>query len=154
MLKVQIYREGIAPFKFRKSAENFFGKDLTDEEKFFGEIEIIGEIVSDGKTFLARGQATCSRKFFCDRCLEPASGEIVCNFDEEIDDKDISENVVDITELVRDTFLAGLPIQNLCREDCKGLCPVCGKNLNCEKCECDRLIVDPRLASLKELKLD
>ncbi len=154
MLKVQIYREGSAPFKFKKEAEIFFGKDLSDEEKFFGDIEIVGEILNDGKTFVARGRATCSRNFFCDRCLEPSSGEIICDFEEEIDDENISENVADITELVRDTFLASLPIQNLCREDCKGLCPVCGKNLNTEECECDRLIVDPRFASLKDFKLD
>ena len=154
MLKVQIYRDRTAPFKFRKTAEIFFGKDLVDEENFFGEIEIVGEVVNDGRTFVARGKATCNRKFFCDRCLEPSSSEIVCDFDEEIADEDISENVVDITELVRDTFLAGLPIQNLCREDCKGLCPVCGKNLNTGECECDRLIADPRLASLKDFKLD
>ena len=154
MLKVQIYREGTAPFKFRETAEIFFGKELASEEKFFGEIEIVGEIVNDGKTFIARGKAVCSRNFFCDRCLEPSSGEIVCDFDEEIDDDDITDNVVDITELVRDTFLASLPIQNLCREGCKGLCPVCGKNLNNGKCECDRLNVDPRLATLKDFKLD
>jgi len=154
MLKVQIYREETAPFKFRKTAEIFFGKDLVDEENFFGDIEIVGEIVNDGKTFVARGKAVCNRKFFCDRCLEPSSGEVVCDFDEEIADEDISENVVDITELVRDTFLASLPIQNLCREGCKGLCPVCGKNLNTGECECEKLIVDPRLAFLKDFKLD
>ena len=154
MLKVQIYRQGIAPFKFRKSAEDFFGEDLAGEENFFGEIEIVGNIESDGKIFVAKGKATCSRKFFCDRCLSPSSDEIVCEFDEEIDDKDISENVADITELVRDTFLASLPIQNLCRENCKGLCPVCGKNLNDGECECDRLVVDPRLASLKDFRFD
>ena len=154
MLKVQIYRDGVAPFKFRKEAEIFFGKDLVSEENFFGSIEIVGEVLNDGKTFVARGKATCSKKFFCDRCLEPSSGEIVCDFEEEIDSENIVDNVADITELVRDTFLASLPIQNLCREDCKGLCPVCGKNLNTEECECDRLNIDPRFASLKDFKLD
>ena len=154
MLKVQIYREGIAPFEFRKSAENFFGKDSADEEKFFGEIEIVGKIESDGKIFFARGKIACRRNFFCDRCLEPSVKKIVCDFNEEIAEEDILDNVVDITELVRDTFLASLPIQNLCREDCKGLCPVCGKNLNDGDCECDRLNLDPRLATLKDFKLD
>ena len=154
MLKVQIYGEGVVPFEFRQSAEFFFGNETAEEENFTGEIEIVGEIVNDGKTFIARGKAVCSRDFFCDRCLEPSSGEIVCDFDEEIDDEDITDNVVDITELVRDTFLASLPIQNLCRGGCKGLCPVCGKNLNDGECECDRFIVDPRLASLKDLKFD
>ena len=154
MLKVQIGREGTAPFKFSESAEIFFEKVSTDEESFFGELEVVGEIVNDGKTFVARGKSTCRRKFFCDRCLESSTDEIVCNFDEELTDKEITENVADITELVHDTFLASLPIQNLCREDCKGLCPVCGKNLNNENCECEKFIADPRLAILKNLNLD
>ena len=155
MLKVQIRRGGTVPFEFRKSAEVFFGKDLTDEENFFGEIEIVGEIANDGKkTFIARGRIACQRKFFCDRCLSPSTEKVLCSFDEEIDGKDISENVADITEIVRDTFLASLPIQNLCREDCKGLCPICGKNLNEENCKCNRLNLDPRLAALRDFKID
>ena len=154
MLKVQIHRDSNAPFEFSKSAEIFFGKDLVAEENFVGEIEIVGEIIHDGKTFVARGTANCQKIFNCDRCLEPSSGKIVCNFEEEIDGNDIEENIADITEIVRDTFLANLPIQNLCREDCKGLCPVCGKNLNTGDCNCDRFIVDPRLAVLADLKID
>ena len=154
MLKVQIHREDIEPFEFKKSADIFFGKDLSDEEKFIGEIQISGEIIHDGTTFLAKGKAACQRNFFCDRCLSPSVENVVCEFNEEIEPENISENVADITELVRDTFLASLPIQNLCRADCKGLCPVCGKNLNDGDCECDRFIVDPRLAALKDFKLD
>ena len=154
MLKVQIHRAENSPFEFNKSAEFFFGKDLTDAENFIGEIKIVGEVVNDGKTFIARGTAACQRNFLCDRCLTPSSEKVICEFDEEIDPKDISENLADITEIVRDTFLASLPIQNLCRADCKGLCPVCGKNLNNGECECDKFIVDPRLATLKDFKLD
>ena len=154
MLKVQIGREGTAPFKFSESAEIFFEKVSTDKENFFGGFEVVGEIVNDGKTFVARGKSSCQRNFFCDRCLEPSVEKIFCEFDEELTSEEITENVADITELVRDTFLANLPIQNLCRSDCKGLCPVCGKNLNNGDCECDRSNFDPRLAVLKNFKLD
>ena len=154
MLKVQIGREDTAPFKFEESAENFFGEGLADEESFFGKLEVVGEIVKSNGFYVARGKTTCQRNFFCDRCLNKSSREFVCEFDEELTDKEIVENVADITELVRDTFLAGMPIQNLCRDDCKGLCPVCGKNLNDGDCDCDKLKVDPRLAVLKNLKLD
>ena len=129
MLKVQIYGEGVVPFEFRQSAEFFFGNETAEEENFTGEIEIVGEIVSDGKNFLAKGTATCQRNFLCDRCLAPSSEKMLCEFEEEILPEEISDNLVDITELVRDTILASLPIRNLCRESCKGLCPVCGKNL-------------------------
>lgn len=154
MLKVQIGRGDTVPFEFKESADIFFGKVLTEEENFFGEIEVVGEIINSNGTYTARGKTACQRNFFCDRCLTKSSGKIICEFDEELDDAEISENVADITELVRDTFLASMPIQNLCRDDCKGLCPVCGKNLNDGDCNCDRLKIDPRLAVLKNLKLD
>ena len=154
MLKVQLHRGETVPFEFRKSAEIFFGKDLADEENFFGEIEIDGEIISDGKSFIARGKTSCQKNFLCDRCLSPSTEKIIVGFDEEISAENISENIADITEIVRDTFLASLPMQNLCREDCKGLCPVCGKNLNVGNCECDRLNVDPRLTALKDFFID
>ena len=154
MLKVQIGKGGVAPFEFKGLVEKFFDEDFLESGGFSGEIEIGGEIVNDGKTFIARGKAACRRNFTCDRCLTAADENFVCEFDEELAEEDISENLADITELVRDTILAGLPIRNLCSADCKGLCPICGKNLNDGECDCDKFIVDPRLASLKDLKLD
>ena len=58
---------------------------------------------------------------------------------------------IDITELVRDTVLAAQPLSKLCKPDCKGLCPVCGADLNQGDCGCDRFIPDPRMAALQEL---
>ncbi|NMA14219.1 MAG: DUF177 domain-containing protein [Clostridia bacterium] len=40
-------------------------------------------------------------------------------------------------------------MKTLCREDCKGLCPICGSNLNIKQCRCERESIDPRLAALK-----
>ena len=154
MLKVQIGREDRVPFEFSEEAVIFFGAEMAAEERFSGEVEVVGEIVNDGRKFIARGKASCLRSFECDRCLTPASEKFSCEFEEELAAEDIQENVADITELVRDTALANIPLKSLCREDCKGLCPVCGKNLNEGNCECDRLIADPRLAILKDLKLD
>lgn len=154
MLKVQIGREANVPFEFSEEAVIFFGAELAAEENFSGNVEVSGEIVNDGKNFVARGKAACLRNFVCDKCLEQSSEKFFCEFDEELAAEEIAENVADITELVRDTILASLPIKNLCRADCKGLCPVCGKNLNNGDCDCERFTADPRLAILKDLKLD
>ena len=70
-------------------------------------------------------------------------------FNEELDRMDIEDDVADLTEMIRDTLIASQPIRNLCKEDCKGLCPICGVNLNESECDCDRLVVDPRLEALK-----
>jgi uncharacterized protein len=61
--------------------------------------------------------------------------------------------VIDLDPLVREQLVLSLPAYPVCREDCKGLCPVCGANLNERECGCDRHVPDPRLAGLKNLKL-
>ena len=53
-----------------------------------------------------------------------------------------------ITELVA----GALPLKAICREDCKGLCPHCGLNLNVEQCSCAEPIEDPRWSALKEIR--
>lgn len=61
--------------------------------------------------------------------------------------------VIDLDPLVREQLVLALPAYPLCREDCKGLCLVCGTNLNERECGCDRRVPDPRWAGLKNLKL-
>ncbi|MDD2499121.1 MAG: DUF177 domain-containing protein, partial [Desulfitobacteriaceae bacterium] len=61
---------------------------------------------------------------------------------------------IDILPQVLQTILLELPMKVLCREDCKGLCPVCGTNLNIKECRCERESIDPRLAALKNLLND
>ena len=60
-------------------------------------------------------------------------------------------DVVDITEAVREGLLVAKPLQVLCKEECRGLCPVCGVDRNVESCDCDTDTVDPRLVALKQL---
>ena len=61
-------------------------------------------------------------------------------------------DTLDITDIVRESILAELPQKVLCKDDCRGLCPKCGKNLNQGQCDCDLHEVDPRLAILAKLK--
>ena len=63
-------------------------------------------------------------------------------------------DTIDITGMVRDTLLAAQPLSNICKPDCKGLCPVCGANLNHGDCGCERFVPDPRLAALQQWKKD
>ncbi len=152
MLNVQICRGGTLPFKFNLSAQNFCGDNFLDSGKFIGDIKISGEIYNDGLKVVARGKIICRKIFNCDRCLTEATENQIIDFDEEINRADIIDETVDITELIRDTLIVSQPIQNLCKADCKGLCPVCGKNLNDGECNCNRFCVDPRLAPLLNFK--
>jgi uncharacterized protein len=152
MLKVQIFKGEIVPFNFKISAEKFCSKDLLDNGKFIGEIEISGETVNENENVLIRGKIKCCKEFTCDRCLTLTTENQIHDFEEEIESAEIVEDLFNIEELVRDTLVASQSIKNLCKADCKGLCPVCGQNLNDGECNCERLSVDPRLAPLMNFK--
>jgi uncharacterized protein len=61
---------------------------------------------------------------------------------------------IDLDPIVREQVLLALPMQVVCREDCRGLCGMCGQNLNEASCDCQSKRVDPRLAVLKDIKLN
>jgi uncharacterized protein len=61
-------------------------------------------------------------------------------------------HILDITEAVRQYFLLATPMKPLCKKECAGLCPTCGKNLNLGKCACPPDNIDPRWAKLADLK--
>lgn len=60
---------------------------------------------------------------------------------------------IDLAPMVREQVLLALPMGALCTPDCKGLCQVCGQNLNQASCSCDRHVPDPRWAGLKNIKV-
>lgn len=98
----------------------------------------------------------------CDRCGELAEHKWKNNFSHTLvlalsDEQDNDEYIVvpdgrlDLDELLYEDIMLELPSKYLCSEDCKGLCPKCGKNLNEGDCGCDRREIDPRLEILKSL---
>lgn len=106
----------------------------------------------------------------CARCLEPVGYDLEGNFDLIFRplgvDQGASEHSIttDETEIgyyqksglvledvLREQVLLSLPAKTLCRQDCKGLCPRCGHNLNSEACTCDAAPVDPRWSALSDL---
>ena len=96
----------------------------------------------------------------CDRCAElttrhfdvPIEHILVTSLNDEENDEFILLRGMrfETDELVREDVILALPSTYLCREDCKGVCQYCGKNLNTDSCSC-RAPADPRLAALKQL---
>ena len=85
-----------------------------------------------------------------DRGHAPAAGSFEPqNAEEEV----YTGKEIDLDPLLREQVLLALPGYPVCREDCKGLCPVCGTNLNERECGCDRKPKDPRWAGLEKFKL-
>jgi uncharacterized protein len=102
----------------------------------------------------------------CRRCLRPIEGELRCEVrelfrpraDHEAPDADeetypLGADHLDLRPLVRDVLLLELPLAPLCREDCCGLCPTCGADLNLGTCECATVAADPRWEALDSLRM-
>ena len=99
----------------------------------------------------------------CARCLDDISGAFELSVemplavsgtlaDEDTDDYIIIvNNCIDCDALVNETVMLEFPMRLLCSEDCKGLCDMCGCNLNREKCSCTKKEIDPRLEILTKL---
>lgn len=98
----------------------------------------------------------------CDRCLTEVSEKIRLNVFKTLDFDDIEETCkdqvsfldgssLDVDELVLEEMIPLLPTKVLCDENCRGLCPVCGTNLNKEECGCDRTVKDPRMAAIQDI---
>lgn len=117
-----------------------------------------------------RGQIQTSVELRCDRCLAPAPVPVNVEFaalfgqpgedpagakelqDDELDFSVYEGDSIDLDEIVREQILLALPARQLCRDECKGLCPACGADLNAQSCECPAAEIDPRWAALKGLK--
>jgi uncharacterized protein len=101
----------------------------------------------------------------CVRCLEPAATEIEIDArevdqppsrDDELRSPYVNDGSLDVGRWANDALVLALPSQPLCRPDCAGLCAVCGESLNDADPEAHRHLQggDPRMAKLRELKLD
>ncbi len=73
--------------------------------------------------------------------------------EEDVDLAYFDEEKVDLTRVVSEQVILSLDLYPRCRPDCRGLCPVCGKNLNEDSCRCEENSTDTRLSALKQFKL-
>ena len=128
--------------------------------QFAEPVLIEGKVYSIGGALEISAQITGEYKTECSRCGQPVvgklSGELFESIDSDFSDIDeecisISGNVIDISGSVEACIFESIPLQPLCREDCKGLCPVCGIDLNKNECNCDDTVYDPRFAIFRNL---
>ncbi|MFH1088529.1 MAG: DUF177 domain-containing protein [Patescibacteria group bacterium] len=83
----------------------------------------------------------------CHRCLKPTTLDITLDFSSqfytqinpEIEGYPIADGQIDLITPITDEIIASLPITVLCQDNCHGLCPICGHNLNDNPCKCDKV---------------
>lgn len=117
-----------------------------------------------GGTITVEGTVTFGLRVHCNRCLAEFHQPVENRFQEIYYDREqphpggreadwipFSGDEIDIMPEVVQNIVVNMPMRFICREDCRGLCPVCGIDLNNGQCNCRQDNVDPRLAKLKDL---
>ena len=111
----------------------------------FAPVSVSGEFTGAIESVSVRAQAASVVTTRCSLCLEPVSQPVTAPVEEvftkepnpeDPDHRLLEGHTVDLTEVVQDALLLELPIRFLCKADCRGLCPVCGVNLNIKNCSC------------------
>ena len=145
--------------------------ELTSFESRLGEFPILQKspVVltitnQENKTLFIRGAVDVTLSIPCGRCLEEVPTQICFDIDKKLDIKDnvllddeMEENdyligfELDVDKLVYAEILVNWPMKVLCKEDCEGICKVCGANLNKGDCGCQRTELDPRMAAIQDI---
>src|SRR5687767_720104 len=133
--------------------------------------EIKGNVKQAGHEVFVSGHVETRAQLECDRCLKlvelPVSADFALEYitgsdyesssaaalsEEELAVSVFDGESIDVDEIVKEQILLAVPARTLCREECKGICPECGTDLNARQCNCADEEVDPRWAALQSFK--
>jgi len=154
--------DGIHVFEQTINSEslNFSGSDVYPYP-----LEIKAEVNKFEKNILCKVHLKTVAHYTCNRCLEMFDNPLEFGFELlfrsgkdrlETDEEDVinlpPETVeVDLSERIIENLILEIPMKVICKEDCKGICPGCGANLNQEACRCSEQPKDPRWEKLRDL---
>ena len=162
------------PGKKQQFAHTYQPDDLSLEDadlRLVDPVAVRGRIRENANEVELVGSLKTTFDTICARCLKPVSIPFAVDFDErfatsvnwgaeeqhELASEDLNLAVfdgagIDLDQLVREQLLLAKPAQVLCREDCQGLCPVCGADRNTAACKCEAQQVDSRWEKLRDLQ--
>lgn len=121
--------------------------------------EVTGIVYRQGTDYIVDGKVKTVLNLNCDLCLSAFETKLDFDLNEvfsETPDSDeeiweLSDKTIDLKPAVIANIILNMPMQVLCSDDCKGLCPKCGQNLNDGDCGCDRGYVNPQFEKLLNL---
>ena len=145
------------PFQFQLDLS---GMDFYGARPFAHPVRVSGAVRNMAGALSLEGTAETTLELVCDRCLKPFSQPLALPVStllaEELEDEENDEIVLlqdgaaDLDEIFTTALVLSMDAKHLCSEDCKGLCPTCGADLNLGPCQC-RKEPDPRFAALAQL---
>ncbi len=137
-----------SPVEFSVNVE--LANDLLESKGYelVGEAEVTGTMCYENRRLTTEAKGKVKINAFCDACAKPLEKTLVFDVNEEFVSADEQSEEqytlnlanVDLQKAVEDNLLLTLPTKLLCKEDCKGLCPHCGKDLNNHVCNCEAIM--------------
>ncbi len=160
-IKISNLSDGIHNFNFDEPAA-----DVGLEEPFFGNISIDVELNKIHSQIVLNAKIRMQAEFECDRCTNNFTSTLTYSYKMVylLGTEPENTEAINLTYLpadadkitldfdVRDYAMLAIPMKKLCKEDCKGLCVKCGKDLNEGDCGCKREEIDERWLPLLELR--
>ena len=153
--------------EFEYLLENKFFVDIDGDQVQKGKVKVNLTVKRSSMMFEMNFQIEGVVMVPCDRCLEPVATVFNLNIsritegnvtdESEVESEDLDEAnyidgyTLDVDQLVGSEILIGWPTKILCSEDCKGICNVCGQNLNQGTCNCEDTSLDPRMSVIRDV---
>ncbi len=160
-MKVDISKVKSSEGKLSVEGNLNFGTVFFDGGEFkFGKVSYTGQVINIGGSLELKAKVQGEYETPCARCLKPVMSSFDADIYEDLLDEANSDliskegNEWDLAELILSDILVNIPGQELCSEECKGLCSKCGKDLNDGPCSCVNDTWDERFDILKNFKAD
>lgn len=139
---------------------NWSEEEIFGGKPFISPIQVTGKITNQAGIVLLDAAVSFEMQLTCDRCLDEFNRTYSYDFshilvrDTATDNDEyivLPDRLLNLDDLMHADVLLNLPSKLLCKEDCKGLCSVCGQNKNHQSCECKEKFGDPRFNVLDQL---
>jgi len=136
-------------------------------------LQVMIKIYKAGDKYVLEGELSGGLRVRCDRCLGPFHRDLRSPFqvflalplpeagqteiellEEDMEVDFLRGEEIELEKIIREQIFLALPIKSLCKKNCLGLCPICGTNLNREKCHCQQHHGHPAFSKLKQLKIE
>jgi DUF177 domain-containing protein len=161
IIKIANLSEGVHTLSFDEKIS-----EIGISEPFFGNCKVDVKLSKSRSQIVLDAALSLGANYQCDRCGQDYKASVqnsykmVYLFGQEPEENDefnliylpIDADKINIVSDVRDYALLAVPMKKLCKEDCKGLCPKCGKDLNEGECNCVKEEMDPRWEPLAKLR--
>ncbi|RMH68283.1 MAG: DUF177 domain-containing protein [Gemmatimonadetes bacterium] len=171
-IDVKHLENGLHHYSFEVNPEDIYIEEF-ENAHFRDKVRVEIALQKWSDDFTLEGEIFARSIIECSRCLTPCdlhfhlpiklyfkrklklseSDEAINLTEDDLITLSYDESTIELDGRIRETLILGIPLKVLCSENCQGLCPMCGINLNEETCDCHSTVIDPRWEKLRQLSI-